>query len=67
MQLPNLLLPDQAGENNRRLCYPGHRLDDVIVNPIARLKPHTVAIENIGKTNAIIDRERHTEEQKKRH
>ena len=49
MQLPNLLLPDQAGENNRRLCYPGHRLDDVIVNPIARLKPYTVAIENIGK------------------
>ena len=49
MQLPNLLLPDQAGENNRRLCYPGHRLDDVIVNPIAGLKPHTVAIENIGK------------------
>jgi len=55
MQLPNLFLPYQPGQDYRGFGNPRDGLYHVVVDPIALLKPELVAVDNVGDSHVGIN------------
>ena len=55
MELPNFFLPDEPRQDYRRFRNPGDCFYDVVVDPIALLKPEFIAVDDIAKSHVAID------------
>lgn len=61
-QPPDFLLPYQPGEDDRRLGQSGNGLNDVVVHPVPILNPHTVTLDHVAPTSAVLNQRGDAEE-----
>jgi hypothetical protein len=56
MQFPDLFLPDKPGQYNGGFCQPSRGLYNIVIDPIAVLKPQSIAVGNIPIPDSKIDK-----------